>query len=566
MKKPSMSIHSLIFILVSSIAAIIITIQFVCVGILFNIFNSQKNAAVSSMVSQTVQIMEDNLQTIDSIQNYTTNSNDISQFLYDSSHNKENSLYLKISDETMALNRFFTDRISLILADNNGKFYNFFNSTAQAERDKVSELYTEYIKGASNEERVLFTLPNVSEYELYICSFSPITKIERNTVSSSCVGNAIILNRLNIYKVLRDMEYLENGELIFKNSSDNKTLLFSKNPSEDKSAVSKTRKIPDTNWRLTGNLIYESQTSAVYKIILLIIIELVIIILLIYPIQLFILNRCISAPVKKFLKFFDTYSINAPYKRLDGAALSEFHQLSNHINTMLDKSEEISRKIVHTQQKLYESELCEKEAVLYALQMQINPHFLYNTLECIGGLAISYNAYEITEMMDSLSSLLRYALSRSSQSTVEDEIKALEAYMKIFRIRYPDRFSYTLDFDDDIWECNILRMLFQPIAENAIKHGFLGSKEKGKLDIKGFRDKNNLVFRFYDNGVGIKEEKLKEIKARIENCNNNLYTSNSVGIVNIHKRIRLNYGELYGVQIESIYGEYTLVTITIPMQ
>ena len=169
-------------------------------------------------------------------------------------------------------------------------------------------------------------------------------------------------------------------------------------------------------------------------------------------------------------------------------------------------------------------------------------------------------------MMDSLSSLLRYALSRSSQSTVEDEIKALEAYMKIFRIRYPDRFSYTLDFDDDIWECNILRMLFQPIAENAIKHGFLGSKEKGKLDIKGFRDKNNLVFRFYDNGVGIKEEKLKEIKARIENCNNNLYTSNSVGIVNIHKRIRLNYGELYGVQIESIYGEYTLVTITIPMQ
>ena len=177
MKKPSISIHSLIFILVSSIAAIIIAIQFVCVGILFNIFNSQKNAAVSSMVSQTVQIMEDNLQTIDSIQNYTANSNDISQFLYDSSHNKENSLYLKISDETMALNRFFTDRISLILVDNNGKFYNFFNSTAQAERDKVSELYTKYIKGALNEQKVLFTLPKVSEYELYICSFSQITKI-----------------------------------------------------------------------------------------------------------------------------------------------------------------------------------------------------------------------------------------------------------------------------------------------------------------------------------------------------------------------------------------------------
>ena len=565
MKKKTLSLHRLIILLVSTVAALIILIQLVCIGVLLNMFNEQKQIAVSSLVSQSAKTIEEALKTISSVQSYLTSSSDIQQFLYNENNNISSSMRLEISDNFIMLNNFFTDKISLVLIDNLDNSHTFFNDIGDAEKNMIDNLYTKYKNGRRKSNEILFTLPTSAYYELYIASFNPITKMDTKSVDSYNVGTSVVISRINIYKLLHNMEYSDNAGITFTNSHDGSKIDFTQNIKSVKSPiVSKTRPLGETPWKITGSLIYENQTSAIYRIIIMILVELFIVILLIYLIQIWILNKYVTAPVRAVVNFLDNFLLHNTSERLDISYVQEFKTLSQHINTMLDKSENISREIVYTQQKLYELELCEKEAVFYALQNQINPHFLYNTLECISGIALSYNAVEIMEVMDSLSSIMRYSLNPSLETTVESEIKVLEEYFRIMKIRFPQKFTYNFDFDDDIWDKNIMRMLFQPIVENSFKHGLVLSERSGAIEIRGYKKDDNLIFKILDNGMGIAPAQLAELNRNIEKCPKDSYSGNSVGIVNIHRRIRLRYGDDYGIKIESREGEFTLVTITLP--
>lgn len=565
MKKKTLSLHRLIILLVSTVAALIILIQLVCIGILLNMFQEQKQIAVSSLVSQSAKTVEEALKTISSVQSYLTGSSDIQQFLYNETNNISSSMHLEISDDFIMLNNFFTDKISLILIDNSDNTHTFFNDISDAEKKKIENLYTKYKNGRLKSNEILFTLPTSTYYELYIASLNPITKLDTKNVESHNVGTSVVISRVNIYKLLHNMEYSDNAGITFTNSHDGSKLSFTQNIKSAKSAiVSKTRSLGETPWKITGSLIYENQTSVIFRIIIMILIELFIVILLIFLIQIRILNKYVTAPVRAVVNFLDNFLLHNTSERLDISSVQEFKTLSQHINTMLDKSENISREIVYTQQKLYESEICEKEAVFYALQNQINPHFLYNTLECISGIALSYKAVEVMEVMDSLSYIMRYSLNPSLETTVESEIKALEEYFKIMKIRFPQKFTYNFDFDDNIWDKNTMRMLFQPIVENSFKHGLVLSERSGAIEIKGYQKDDKLIFKILDNGMGIAPAQLAELKRNIEKCPTDSYSGNSVGIVNIHRRIRLRYGDDYGIKIESREGEFTLVTIVLP--
>lgn len=565
MKKKTLSLHRLIILLVSTVAALIILIQLVCIGILLNMFQEQKQIAVSSLVSQSAKTVEEALKTISSVQSYLTGSSDIQQFLYNETNNISSSMRLEISDDFIMLNNFFTDKISLILIDNSDNTHTFFNDISDAEKKKIENLYTKYKNGRLKSNEILFTLPTSTYYELYIASLNPITKLDTKNVESHNVGTSVVISRVNIYKLLHNMEYSDNAGITFTNSHDGSKLSFTQNIKSAKSAiVSKTRSLGETPWKITGSLIYENQTSVIFRIIIMILIELFIVILLIFLIQIRILNKYVTAPVRAVVNFLDNFLLHNTSERLDISSVQEFKTLSQHINTMLDKSENISREIVYTQQKLYESEICEKEAVFYALQNQINPHFLYNTLECISGIALSYKAVEVMEVMDSLSYIMRYSLNPSLETTVESEIKALEEYFKIMKIRFPQKFTYNFDFDDNIWDKNTMRMLFQPIVENSFKHGLVLSERSGAIEIKGYQKDDKLIFKILDNGMGIAPAQLAELKRNIEKCPTDSYSGNSVGIVNIHRRIRLRYGDDYGIKIESREGEFTLVTIVLP--
>lgn len=221
------------------------------------------------------------------------------------------------------------------------------------------------------------------------------------------------------------------------------------------------------------------------------------------------------------------------------------------------------------------AQILNKQAELTALQSQINPHFLYNTLESIRGQALVDDNLEIAQMVEALSSFFRYSISRKGNLvTLRDELANIENYMMIQKYRFNNRFSLEVivDEEDEVaYDFLIPRLIIQPVVENAIFHGLEEKMEGGKVTIEVIVTDRNLILTISDNGKGMNEEKLKELNAGIQSDEVILdeeakETQRNTGIAlpNIHKRIRLLFGEAYGVNIYSTRGQGTDVEITIP--
>ncbi len=215
-------------------------------------------------------------------------------------------------------------------------------------------------------------------------------------------------------------------------------------------------------------------------------------------------------------------------------------------------------------QKVYLSEIKQKNAELAALQSQINPHFLYNTLEVIRMRAVSTGMNDVGDMIYILSRLFHNSVNQETIVTVSDEIDQCRLYLQLFCIRYVDKFSYTINVSDDILNYSIPKFSLQPIIENYIIHGIDMDSSDNKVVVKGFKDKENIVFIIEDNGTGIDEEKLDTIKNALEEPDK--YPSSSIGLSNVNERLRLIYGHQYGLSIESKTGRDsgTSVFIKIP--
>ena len=222
------------------------------------------------------------------------------------------------------------------------------------------------------------------------------------------------------------------------------------------------------------------------------------------------------------------------------------------------------------------AQILNKQTELTALQSQINPHFLYNTLECIRGQALIDGNMEIAKMVEALSAFFRYSISRKGNLvTLRDELANIENYMLIQRYRFNNRFSMEVvidEEDEEAYNFMIPRLIIQPIVENAIFHGLEEKLEGGKVTIEVIVTDQNLILTISDNGKGMDSKKLKELNARIQMDNVDLdeeekrnHRNTGIALPNIHKRIRLLFGEEYGVNVYSTVGQGTDVEITIPV-
>ncbi len=221
--------------------------------------------------------------------------------------------------------------------------------------------------------------------------------------------------------------------------------------------------------------------------------------------------------------------------------------------------EEIKRLI----NKIYWEEEEKRTAEMIALQAQINPHFLYNTLNIIKWMANIQGAYSIENALNSLSSIFAFtAKIKGDFISVGEEVRFIKDYLAILNLRYYNRFSVSFDIDEEVYNYKTLKFILQPVIENAVFHGIEGVDRKGlvKIGIKHTGDK--VYFTVEDNGKGISSEKLDTIfEENSEITRNKL---NSIGIPNIQKRIKLHFGEEYGIDIKSVDESGTTVTIVIP--
>lgn len=233
---------------------------------------------------------------------------------------------------------------------------------------------------------------------------------------------------------------------------------------------------------------------------------------------------------------------------------NEIGSLTKSFDVMTHRIHELMEQNVHEQEEKRKSEL-------KALQSQINPHFLYNTLDSIIWMAEGKKNEEVVLMTASLARLLRQSISNEDEVVpIANEVEYARGYLTIQKMRYKDKLEFQIDVDSSILYIPLIKLVLQPIIENAIYHGLKYKESKGLLIVKGFMKDGNAVLQVIDDGVGMDEETLAHIydKHKVN------YHSNGVGVYNVQKRLKLYYGDDYGITYESEKGKGTTATITIP--
>lgn len=203
-----------------------------------------------------------------------------------------------------------------------------------------------------------------------------------------------------------------------------------------------------------------------------------------------------------------------------------------------------------------------RKSELNALQAQINPHFLYNTLDSIIWMAEGGNMKDVVLMTSSLAKLLRKSISNKNEMvTLEEEIEYTRSYLTIQKMRYVDKLEYEIDVEPAVMRMEIVKLIIQPLVENAIYHGIKYKEGKGLIRITGGFADDQVILKVSDNGVGMSEEELSHVfDERVTDTR-----KNGVGVLNVHRRIRLYYGGEYGLSFESGEGKGTCVSIHLPL-
>lgn len=233
------------------------------------------------------------------------------------------------------------------------------------------------------------------------------------------------------------------------------------------------------------------------------------------------------------------------------------------IMMLADSVNDMSGKLNLLVETIKEDEKIMRYAELRLLQEQINPHFLYNTLDTIVWLVESNDNERAIEVVMALSKLFRLVLSKGQELIpIKNEKEHIETYLSIQQVRYNDILDYSIDIDKEIYNYEIQKLTLQPLVENSLYHGIKYKRAKGKIEITGRKENNDIILTIKDDGVGMDEETLEKLRKEItRKCKE---TDAGFGLANVNERIRMHFGEEYGMKIDSVQNVGTTVTVTIP--
>ena len=269
-------------------------------------------------------------------------------------------------------------------------------------------------------------------------------------------------------------------------------------------------------------------------------------------------GKKITKPMEELCDYTMKLANGSLKVRAPGSNIREIRMLSDQYDQMVVRIGELIEHIKEEQE-------LKRKTELKLLQAQINPHFLYNTLDTIVWLAEGKRHEEVVEMITALSSFLRMGLNNGRDFiTVRGEEEHIKSYLQIQHFRYGDIMDYEIDVEEEIKEYSMLKLTLQPIVENALYHGIKNCRKKGFLKISGWQENEDIFLRVEDNGIGMKPEELEKMQKLIRRGGEDVDQREGFGIANVAERIRLNFGGAYGLQMESEYGVGTKVTVKIP--
>ncbi|OMF23513.1 two-component sensor histidine kinase [Paenibacillus sp. FSL H8-0548] len=275
-----------------------------------------------------------------------------------------------------------------------------------------------------------------------------------------------------------------------------------------------------------------------------------------------VFSYALTNPLRKMMRMMKNvqegdFNVQFPVKYRD-----EVGQLGNQFNRMIVR-------IDHLIQDIYVMETKKKEAELHALQSQINPHFMYNTLESIRMAAELNDDHIAADMIAILGKLLRYSISDLHEEvTLENETLHMRNYVEMLNYRYPNRFQLETKIPADLLTYPIIKLVLQPIVENAIYHGMDDNKPSMRIVMSVERTPQALWLRIWDDGLGIDEDTLERLNRSLAGAEEKAVKrkTGGIGLKNVNERIKLHYGRQYGIKVTSVQGQGTEVMLQLPLE
>ncbi|WP_449601827.1 sensor histidine kinase [Paenibacillus sp. Marseille-Q9583] len=313
------------------------------------------------------------------------------------------------------------------------------------------------------------------------------------------------------------------------------------------------RTLEQTGWKIVGVAYYDEIVTTKRDLNTFLSWFLAVVILCVIIVSVFLSAR-IARPIRKLERTLQQVGEGDLNTRIDVSGAYEVEQLSKRFNLMLQRIRQLMDQIIYEQET-------KRKGELEVLQSQINPHFLYNTLNSVIRLAERGKTEEVVTMIQSLSKFFRISLSKGNNMiTVQEELDHIRHYLVIQSFRFKNKFRYEIIAQDEVLQCQTIKLILQPIVENALYHGIEMMPDEGFISIQAELKDNLVIIRISDNGLGMSKETMKVILTG----GSKSMSGSGVGVRNVNERIELYYGREYGLSFESEIEEGTTVTLIFP--
>ena len=313
--------------------------------------------------------------------------------------------------------------------------------------------------------------------------------------------------------------------------------------------------ITNTGWKVSVFTNNSQIYSVLYNFIIIVIITILLLSIL-YIFIVYVIVKQVTYPLYRLQAEMNkvkdlNYEVNRS-KLKKGS--KEIIQLDATFNEMM-------RRIRYLADKLLQEQENQRKSELKALQNQINPHFLYNTLDSIIYMIDKGENQKAEEMIVALSKFFRISISRGKAIIpLKDEVEHVRNYLLIQKIRFGDQFTYSINVDPSLYQYSCIKLILQPLVENAIEHGLNDNESGGQIEIIGTQNESYIILKIKDNGYGISEDKLEQIYKSFHDDS----IHQGVGLKNVYQRIKIYYGEEADIKIDSLFDEGTIISIYIP--
>ncbi len=559
MKKSRLSLpHIITVLVVVLVTIIIIAAAFVFMSVYVN--SMEQSAATSS--EQTV------VQVSNTVGNYIDDMKEIMTFIEESYKMEKNER----EDTLETLTSVRSDLVAIYIYDEYGRLLDAYTGKYSLKENYMVNL--SYVEAPAYEEDAIYiSKPHVESMLVneYPWVVSVLREIEGENGSKHRVVIDIRFSKISDY--VDDVGIGQHGYCFITDKDGDiiyhpqQQLIYSGLKSEptanvigradgsyqDGEVIYAVKTLGNYDWRVVGVSYINELVTAKEREVLGIVILILAVIFLVTLISSYIMSRIVSKPIQKLVYDMGEFEKNAAdYSYSAVGGIAELRSLSQSFEHMVKRIQSLMNKV-------RQEEITLRKTELKALQAQINPHFLYNTLDSIGWLCEEERSADAVEMVNALARLFRISISRGHELiTIEKELEHAASYLKIQQFRYKNQFTYEFQAQLECLEYYCNKITLQPIIENAIYHGLNRMVDEGRIVVRVYGDGQDVVFEVEDNGVGMTEEQCRGI------LNKEPGDTSGIGIKNVNDRIKIYFGESYGIQIQSEPDEGTRVIIRMP--